>query len=356
MDATDHDLLFKLPPELRLDIYMRVLTSHVPLQRPRCEDDSRVQQRARLSLYQDTPKEEQVQAQTRLTCTPLMMLAGFQTSPPWLLEAVDILYRENTFELALDEVAEFESSSNFCSIKQLRLHNPEENVLAWLLPDDFAECAKDHATRTMNGTLALERVVILAPELDSHSLRYLTAVDGYQSVDIGVWSIGHREPYAFQLEDPVLRQSWAKIRELGVPKNKRSLSEMIAHYKSQILSAQSFTYSSTYREDIPHGSRLEVLALHAMAVDGVCGDGLVGDHWRAFFRAARSLRRNRGAGGLGNLRITTATVDDLVKYKDGYKGGKTRLIDVNAECSRDVLAWANDVLIDLRARVCRSAW
>ncbi|KAK5685569.1 hypothetical protein LTS10_003650 [Elasticomyces elasticus] len=333
MDAEGHDLLHKLPAELRVDIYRRALTTSANLERPH-ESEARRLQRARLSTYMD------------IECSTFASLLA--VSSYIYQEAVDILYGENVFKLELSEVTDFPSSVNFCAVRRIQLVNSEAIIEACSLAQRFMRAAKTHARRTRAKKLKLEEVVVSAhaPTIDDiWALHIKHALD---DVDIGLWSIDFGQPFEIHLEDHLLRRSWASIIKLDTPTKKSSPVELITAYQKSIKSAQEVTYAASLHSEIPPGSRLEVLALHAIALDAVRGVGLKGDNWPSLCRAARNLRKD-GYESLGSLRPNDQLMHTLIA---GHGGGPVRLIDVNAESSMTVLLWANDVLLWIREAVC----
>ncbi|KAK4903313.1 hypothetical protein LTR27_000244 [Elasticomyces elasticus] len=189
MAATSSDLLKRLPPELRLDIYAMVLSTNQILHRPLAVE------------YPEATVGNRHQQRKYI----------FQ-------EAVDILYDTNTFMFGLSEISGVDSAA-FCRIQHTVLTSPNkldlDEIDTQLL--GFCRKARVSASHTNERKLALRSLTISVHSLASSSTqhrpnRHLVSRDiGLWTFDHG-WTFDYGHPFTVQLEDRSLRQSWAEVK------------------------------------------------------------------------------------------------------------------------------------------------
>ncbi|KAK5712188.1 hypothetical protein LTR17_018054 [Elasticomyces elasticus] len=335
MALVDKDLLKKLPAELRLDIYRLVFVSDVRLGRHTHEFQSRGRAEKCPSGYK--------------SCMParnFMIGALLSVNKYIYREAVSMFYGENTFELSIQDVADFSSSANFCKIKRMFLVHDGEKFSSSEVGLEFDHIAALHARHAPDKKVALQTVVItgnnLRQALPFAQAPKLTEVHSkvkVTQVDIGLWSYNAGQPYTIHMEDLSLRKLWATITKNQATANASSGVDMM--YKQ--IARMRGTEVYTHRSKIALGSNTVVATLHAIALDAVRGVGFTDARWIGPPHLMPPWPLNHAELVRLNERIVA----------DGNAVGSQRLIDVNADCPEDVLAWANEVLLAARINICR---
>ncbi|KAK3657801.1 hypothetical protein LTR56_002180 [Elasticomyces elasticus] len=336
MAVADSDLLKKLPAELRLDIYRLVLISNVKLGRHTHE-------------FQSRGRGEKCPSGCK-SCMParnFMVGALLSVSKYIHDEAADIFYGENTFELSLSDVTDFSSSANFCNIKRIFLVHDGAEFRSSEVALEFGRTADLHAQCTPDKKMALHTVVLTGNNLRqalpfAQAPKYVPAQAKAKvtQVDIGLWSFHAGQPYTIQIEDLALRKVWATIHKNQVETKPSSGVDMMRDL------IRKKAHTEVYRIDlqIAMGSETMVTTLHAIALDAVRGVGFTDARWLA----------PPHLGVPWPLPLTELLrLNERIVAADGNAVGSARLIDVDAECSEDVLAWANEVLLAARINICR---
>ncbi|KAK4900960.1 hypothetical protein LTR27_002143 [Elasticomyces elasticus] len=332
--AKPDDLLKRLPRKLRLVIYRLVLTSNAKLTYGSPE-------------YRPMDVTKGIGHYQVLKPSIGTLLA---TSRYIYQEAVDILYSENVFIVGARDEDFRLFTTPICKMSNIHVVGRWIDSLACPLALILAAAVKGRAKRMHVKELPLKTVVFAAFRLlpaDIQKLRNYPGRVKVVDVDIGVWSLDLGQPFTIQLEDPLLHQSWASIRQSKEVAEYSSGCDLMSKYTAVIKEARELDDT----EEIAFGSRLEVTALQAIALDAARGIGLVGDRWRCLMLAAvctaetpislRALQHD----GLDSIRKLIVADGNLV--------GPKRLVDVGAQCPRAVIEWANDVLLGVRERVCK---
>ncbi|KAK5734904.1 hypothetical protein LTR17_008537 [Elasticomyces elasticus] len=334
MAVADPDLLKKLPAELRLDIYRLALISNVRLGRHTHE-------------FQSRGRGEKCPSGCK-SCMPArnFMIGSLLSVSQYIHdEAADIFYGENTFELSLHDVTDFSSLANFCKIKRVYLVHDGAKFKSSEVALGVDQIATLHARRAPDKKVALQMVVVTgdtlrqalpfaqAPKLEVQSRVKVT------QVDIGLWSFNAGQPYTIHMEDLSLRKLWATITKNQATAKGSSGVDMM--YKQ--IAKMRGTELYTHRLKLALGSNTVVTTLHAIALDAVRGVGFTDARWLGQPHLMPPWPLNHAELVRLNERILA----------DGNAVGSLRLIDVDAECSEDVLAWANEVLLAARINICR---
>ncbi|KAK5707557.1 Glycosylphosphatidylinositol (GPI) anchor assembly protein [Elasticomyces elasticus] len=335
MAVADSDLLKKLPAELRLDIYRLVLISDVKLGRHTHE-------------FQSRGRGEKCPSGCK-SCMPArnFMIGSLLSVSQYIHdEAADILYGENTFELSLPDVTNFSSSADFCKIKCVFLVHDGAEFRSSEVALEFGQTADLHAQCTHDKKLALHTVVLTGNNLRqalpfAQAPKYVPAQAKAKvtQVDFGLWSFHAGQPYTIQIEDLSLRKAWATIQQNQVTTEASSGVHMMYKQIAKMRNTELYTR----RLKIALGSNTVVTTLHAIALDAVRGVGFTDARWLG----PPHLMPPWPLHYTEPLRLHERIV------ADGNAAGSQRLIDVDAQCSEDVLAWANEVLLAARINICR---
>ncbi|KAK5736557.1 Glycosylphosphatidylinositol (GPI) anchor assembly protein [Elasticomyces elasticus] len=334
MTVADPDLLKRLPAELRLGIYRLVLVSNVKLGRHTHE-------------FQSRGRGEKCPSGCK-SCMPArnFMIGSLLSVSQYIHdEAADIFYGENTFELSLHDVTDFSSSANFCKIKRVFLVHDGERFRSSEVALEFGRTVDLHAQCTPDKKLALQTVVVTGNNLRqalpfAQAPKYVPAQAKAKvtQLDIGLWSFHAGQPYTIQIEDLALRKAWATIQKNQVTAEASSGVRMMYKLTAKMKGTELYTH----RLKIALGSNTVVTTLHAIALDAVRGVGFTDARWLGPPHVGVSWPLRPTELGRLNERIVA----------DGNAVGSQRLIDVDAGCSEDVLAWANEVLLAARVNIC----
>ncbi|KAK3651486.1 hypothetical protein LTR56_005628 [Elasticomyces elasticus] len=346
MIAPHVDLLRELSAELRLEIYRLVLTTNGKLAPFDHEFGP-------LPFYRREPK-------------PLWLpyrgpgIAALLAVSRYIYEeAVDILYGENVFEFSLNEIRDFENSDNFCKIKHIRLF---EEAAVWkpcVVARSFIAKVRIHQALSAHKNLALQTVVIPTFTIEEyvikslrnfrHPILYDEAWPPEQAqaidVDIGLWTLDLDQTYTVQLEDYLMRKWWGPI----IKSSARGSSGMDILECNEIEPVKQIEERLTANSWCANPDDPEVyVGLNAVVLDAKRGVGFVDARWYRppcyKFDGVHSLTNPLNSWQIERL--------DKVVKADGETEGPARLVDVNAECSKGCLAWANDVLLGARKVMC----